>query len=133
MGKKPPHLGNEKIYGRVKPFYLYLVFIYLVFIRLSTRKVLVFLEFSKKRNYYFLKSKRVNGVPFPISSRFRLFKFLITYLFFVCCTKKLFEFPVERDFPNEKAFNAVQYPSLFQIFFRMRFFDVEIRFFGTAI
>jgi hypothetical protein len=70
---------------------------------------------------------------FHFSSRFRLVKFLITYLFFVCCTKKLFEFPVERDFPNEKAFNAVQYPFLFQIFFRIRFFDVEIRFFGTVI
>lgn len=56
------------------------------------------------------------------------------YLFvFVCCTKKLFELPVKIDFPNEKAFNAVQYPFLFQIFFRIRFFDLEIRFFGTAI
>nr|YP_010261557.1 ribosomal protein L32 [Fagus longipetiolata]UIB40639.1 ribosomal protein L32 [Fagus longipetiolata] len=47
--------------------------------------------------------------------------------------KKFFEFPVERDFANEKAFNATQYPSLFQIFLRIRFFDIEVRFFGTAI
>ncbi|YP_009318202.1 ribosomal protein L32 (chloroplast) [Corylus avellana] len=47
--------------------------------------------------------------------------------------KKLFEFPVERDFANEKAFNATQYPSIFQIFLRIRFFDIEVRFFGTAI
>ena len=65
-------------------------------------------------------------------SVFRLFQTFITYLF-VCCTKKLFEFPVERDFPKEKAFKAVQYPFLFQIFLRIRFFDVEVRFFGTAI
>jgi len=56
------------------------------------------------------------------------------YLFiFVWRTKKLFEFPVERDFANEKAFNAIEYPFLFQIFLRIRFFDVEVRFFGTAI
>lgn len=56
------------------------------------------------------------------------------YLFIlVWRTKKLFEFPVERDFANEKAFNATQYPFLFQIFLRIRFFDVEVRFFGTAI
>nr|QGK87968.1 ribosomal protein L32 [Corylus yunnanensis] len=47
--------------------------------------------------------------------------------------KKLFEVPVERDFANEKAFNATQYPSAFQIFLRIRFFDIEVRFFGTAI
>ena len=47
--------------------------------------------------------------------------------------KKLFEFPVERDFANEKAFKATQYPSIFQTFFRIRFFDIEVRFFGTAI
>jgi hypothetical protein len=47
--------------------------------------------------------------------------------------KKLFEFPVERDFAKEKAFHATQYPSIFQIFFRIRFFDIEVRFFGTAI
>lgn len=52
---------------------------------------------------------------------------------FVCDTKKLFKFPVERDFPNEKAFNAVQKLFLFQVFLRIRFFDFEIRFFGTAI
>nr|YP_009559870.1 ribosomal protein L32 [Alnus cremastogyne]AZV03504.1 ribosomal protein L32 [Alnus cremastogyne] len=45
----------------------------------------------------------------------------------------LFEFPVERDFANEKAFNAIQYPSIFQIFLRIRFFAIEVRFFGTAI
>ena len=52
---------------------------------------------------------------------------------FICCTKKLFEFPVERDFANEKAFNAAQYPPFFQIFLRIRFFNIEVRFFGTAI
>lgn len=55
------------------------------------------------------------------------------YYLFVCRTKKLFEFPVKRDFPNEKAFNAAQYPFRFQIFLRIRFFDIEVRFFGTAI
>lgn len=55
------------------------------------------------------------------------------YYLFVCRTKKLFEFPVERDFPKENAFNAVQYPFLFQKFLRIRFFDAEVRFFGTAI
>lgn len=51
----------------------------------------------------------------------------------ICCTKKLFEFPVERDFANEKAFNATQYPFFFQIVFRILFFDIEVRFFGAAI
>ena len=54
-------------------------------------------------------------------------------LLFFCRTKKLFEFPVERDFANEKAFNAAQYPPFFQIFLRIRFFNTELRFFGTAI
>lgn len=52
---------------------------------------------------------------------------------FVCCTKKLFEFPVERDFAKEKAFSAAKYPFLFQMFLRIRFFVIEVRFFGTAI
>lgn len=65
------------------------------------------------------------------SSRFRLFQRFITYFFFR--TKKLFEFPVERDFPKENAFNAVPYPFLFQIVLRIRVFDAEVRFFGTAI
>nr|YP_009924505.1 50S ribosomal protein L32 [Styrax faberi]YP_009924592.1 50S ribosomal protein L32 [Styrax dasyanthus]QNH68261.1 50S ribosomal protein L32 [Styrax faberi]QNH68361.1 50S ribosomal protein L32 [Styrax dasyanthus] len=56
----------------------------------------------------------------------------LDYLF-VCRTKKLFEFPLERDLPNEKAFKAAQYPFLFQIFLRICFFDIEVRFFGTAI
>jgi hypothetical protein len=64
-----------------------------------------------------------------MSSQVRLFQRLIVYLLH----KKLFELPVERDFANEKAFNAAQYPFLFQIFFRIRFFDIEVRFFGTAI
>ena len=56
------------------------------------------------------------------------------YLFgFVCRTKKLFDCPVERDLPNEKAFKAVQYPFFFQLFLRIRFFELEVRFFGTAI
>lgn len=56
-----------------------------------------------------------------------------TTLLLVCRTKKLFELPVERDFAKEKAFTAVQYPFPFQIFLRIRFFDIEVRFFGTAI
>lgn len=52
---------------------------------------------------------------------------------FFCRTKKLFEFPVERDLPNDNAFKAAQYPFPFQIFLRIRFFDIEVRFFGTAI
>ena len=48
-------------------------------------------------------------------------------------TKKLFEFPVERDFANAKAFNAAHHPFLFQKFLRIRFFDIEVRFFGTAM
>lgn len=51
----------------------------------------------------------------------------------VCCTKKLFEFPVEIDLAKEKAFTAAKYPLFFQIFLRIRFFDIEVRFFGTAI
>lgn len=47
--------------------------------------------------------------------------------------KKLFEFPVKMDCANEKAFNAVQYPFFFQKVFRIFFFDIEVRFFGTAI
>ena len=34
---------------------------------------------------------------------------------------------------KEKDFNVVQYPFFFQIFLRIRFFDIEVRFFGTAI
>jgi len=52
---------------------------------------------------------------------------------FVCRTKKLFEFPVETDFAKEKAFIATKFPFFFQIFLRIRFFDIEVRFFGTAI
>lgn len=63
--------------------------------------------------------------------RFTLFSLLFDYLFVT--QKKLFELPVERDFANEKAFNAAQYPFLFQIFLRIRFFELEVRFFGTAI
>lgn len=59
----------------------------------------------------------------------KLFQSLIIYLVY----KKLFELLVERDLPNEKAFNAAQYPFFFQIFLRIRFFDIEVRFFGTAI
>ena len=55
------------------------------------------------------------------------------YYLFICRTKKLFEVPVESDFANEKAFNAAQYPPFFQIFLRIRFFNIELRFFGTAI
>lgn len=37
-------------------------------------------------------------------------------LLVICRTKKLFEFPVERDFANEKALNAAQYPPIFHLF-----------------
>lgn len=37
------------------------------------------------------------------------------------------------DFAKEKAFIAAKYPFFFQIFLRIRFFDIEVRFFGTAI
>lgn len=47
--------------------------------------------------------------------------------------KKLLEHPVETDLAKERAFTAVKYPFFFQIFLRIRFFDREIRFFGTAI
>lgn len=55
------------------------------------------------------------------------------YYLFVCCTKKLFACPVEIDLAKEKAFTAAKYPLFFQIFLRIRFFDIEVRFFGTAI
>lgn len=51
----------------------------------------------------------------------------------ICYKKKLLEFPVKIDCANEKAFNAAQYPFFFQKVFRMIFFDIEVRFFGTAI
>lgn len=70
---------------------------------------------------------------FRVRDRFQLFQRLIIYLFLVVQNFFFFEFPVERDFDNEKAFNATQYPSLFQKFLRIRFFDIEVRFFGTAI
>lgn len=47
--------------------------------------------------------------------------------------KKLFEYPVETDLAKERAFSAVKYPFFFQLFLRIRFFDIEVRFFGTAI
>lgn len=52
---------------------------------------------------------------------------------FIFRIKKLFEFPVERDFANAKAFNDAEYPFLFQKFLRIRFLEIEVRFFGTAI
>lgn len=65
---------------------------------------------------------------------FQLFQCFINYFFINYLSyKKLFEFPVERDFANEKAFSAAQYPLFFQIFLRIRFFNIELRFFGTAI
>lgn len=54
-------------------------------------------------------------------------------LLLVCCTKKLFECPVATDLAKESAFSPVKYPFFFQIFLRIRFFDIEVRFFGTAI
>jgi hypothetical protein len=45
-----------------------------------------------------------------MSSQVRLFQRLIVYLLH----KKLFELPVERDFANEKAFNAaLSFPNIF--------------------
>lgn len=37
-------------------------------------------------------------------------------LLVICRRKKLFEFPVERDFANEKVLNAAQYPPVFHLF-----------------
>lgn len=37
------------------------------------------------------------------------------------------------DLAKEKAFTAAQYPFLFQKFLRICFFDIEVRFFGTAM
>lgn len=53
--------------------------------------------------------------------------------YLIVVQKKLFEFPVERDFAKEKAFNAARYTFFFQMFLRIRFFDIEVLFFGTAI
>lgn len=46
---------------------------------------------------------------------------------------KLFERPVEMDSAKEKAFTAARYAFPFQIFLRILFLDLEVRFFGTAI
>jgi hypothetical protein len=40
---------------------------------------------------------------------------------------------VETDLAKEKAFTAAKNPFFFQIFLRIRFFDIEVRFLGTAI
>ena len=80
------------------------------------------------KNFIF-EIKSVNFSSQPDSDYFNVLLFFL----FVCRTKKLFEFPVERDFPKENAFNDAQYPFIFQTFFRIRFFDTEVRFFGTAI
>lgn len=37
------------------------------------------------------------------------------------------------DLAKEKALTAAKYPFFFQTFLRIRFFDIEVRFFGTAI
>ena len=67
-------------------------------------------------------------------ARLKLFqRIMFYYTFYLFVAQKLFEFPVERDFPKENAFNAAQYPFFFQNFLRIRFFDTEVRFFGTAI
>ena len=71
-----------------------------------------------------------------MSGGFRLFqplKIISTFDYLFVVQKKIFEFPVARDFANEKAFNAAQYPPFFQRFLRIRFFNIEVRFFGTAI
>lgn len=68
-----------------------------------------------------------------INSKVRCFSILTTFHSTLTCRTKNFEFPVEIDFDNEKAFNATQYTFLFQKFLRIRFFNIEVRFFGTAI
>lgn len=56
------------------------------------------------------------------------------YYFITCLSqKKLFECPVDTDLAKERAFSAAKYPFFFQILLRIRFFDIEVRFFGTAI
>ena len=47
--------------------------------------------------------------------------------------KSLLAAHCKTDFAKEKAFIAAKYPFFFQIFLRIRFFDIEVRFFGTAI
>lgn len=59
--------------------------------------------------------------------------YIIPIQHFYLLQKKLFDLPVKMDWANEKAFNAVQYPFFFQKFLRIFFFDIEVRFFGTAI
>lgn len=54
------------------------------------------------------------------------------YSFFNLLLKKLFDLPVQIDFASDKAFNAAEDAFLFQMFFRIRFFVLEVRFFGTA-
>nr|YP_010994851.1 ribosomal protein L32 [Cypripedium lichiangense]WOZ13760.1 ribosomal protein L32 [Cypripedium lichiangense] len=58
---------------------------------------------------------------------------LIFFQDFFCRKKKLFDCPVETDLAKEKAFTAAKEPFFFQIFLRICFFDIEVRFFGTAI
>jgi hypothetical protein len=53
--------------------------------------------------------------------------YFINYLFLI--VRKLFEFPIERNFANEKAFNAIQYPSIFQYFYEFVFFYKKCVFF----
>nr|QWY25147.1 ribosomal protein L32 [Curcuma singularis] len=72
-------------------------------------------------------------IYFKILDVFRGMSIPIIPRLYYLCTKKLFERPVETDFAKEKAFTAAKFPFFFQIFLRIRFFDIEVRFLGTAI
>nr|YP_010250162.1 ribosomal protein L32 [Bistorta vivipara]QTV20496.1 ribosomal protein L32 [Bistorta vivipara] len=63
----------------------------------------------------------------------QIYSYCSKILLLIFRIKKLFELPVEIDFANEKAFNAAEYPFLFQKFLRISFLEIEVRFFGTAI
>ena len=47
--------------------------------------------------------------------------------------KKTIWIPGRKRFANTKAFNAAHHPFFFQQFLWIRFFDIEVCFFGTAI
>lgn len=111
----------------------------------TKKKIVPFLESSRQQILFFPKQPvlfhldEFNSLMFWTHSSYKfnssshIDSDYSNVWFFIYRTKKLFEFPVERDFANEKAFTAAQYPFLFQIFLRMRFFEIEVRFFGTAI
>ena len=109
-----------------------ILFIYFVYILYIFYPILyIFLFYI--RNLYSKLLEIINNKRNQTLSRVKSNQIIPTFYFLFVAQKKLFELPVERDFANEKAFNTAQYPFFFQIFFRIRFFDLEVRFFGTAI